>query len=276
MSTLNITLIDVAWGDSIFIESIDNQGNSFYALVDSNDTSSYKSSYIFIKKFFERKGIDIDSAKPVFDFVMLSHAHSDHGQGLKEIMMKFGTRYFYYPKSLQWAALSTLISFANRSQSVLHHESVNSTKNLPALGDVSMKVLWPDYDDQPDQNENNNSVVLSLSLNNSAVLLTGDAEKEVWSKISGRIPAGLKVFKVPHHGSVNGTFDQQGNPCWTGSIPGETLLAISSHIKPHGHPHRRVLDLFDLQNFKYFRTDTEYHLTFQNDGAEIKTRYSHF
>jgi competence protein ComEC len=274
MNTLNITMIDVAWGDSIFIESIDS-GNSVYALIDSNDTTSYKSSLIFLKKFFERKGIDIVNKKPLFDFVLLSHAHSDHGQGLKEIMMKFGTKNFYYPKSLQWAALSTLISFANSSPDVLHHESVNSGKNLNPLGNVSLDILWPD-DVDPDPNENNNSVVLTIQLGNTVAVLTGDAEKDVWSKILNRLPSEVKVFKVPHHGSINGTFDNNNNPCWLNNIPQETLLGISSHIKPFGHPHEKVVKLFENRGYKYFRTDSEYHLTFRIDAAGVNTKYSHF
>ena len=36
--------------------------------------------------------------KPIFDFVMLSHAHADHAQGLKSLMRSFGTKNFrvYY------------------------------------------------------------------------------------------------------------------------------------------------------------------------------------
>jgi hypothetical protein len=53
MSTLSVTLIDVGWGDSLLIESRDNS-DSHYALVDSNDTSSSRSSHIFLKRFFEK------------------------------------------------------------------------------------------------------------------------------------------------------------------------------------------------------------------------------
>ena len=37
MSKLNVTIIDVGWGDSIFLESTDGNGDPIYALVDSND-----------------------------------------------------------------------------------------------------------------------------------------------------------------------------------------------------------------------------------------------
>jgi hypothetical protein len=35
---LRLTMIDVGWGDSIFLESIDSGGQSRHALVDCNDT----------------------------------------------------------------------------------------------------------------------------------------------------------------------------------------------------------------------------------------------
>ena len=100
MSQLKIILIDVAWGDSIFLEAIDNQGNESYALIDSNDTTNYKSSLIFLRRYFQRKFNTARIQKPLLDWVMLSHAHLDHGEGLKEIMKVFGTKKFYYPKSI--------------------------------------------------------------------------------------------------------------------------------------------------------------------------------
>ena len=43
MSELKATLIDVGWGDSIFLETDDGSGNRLYALIDSNDTSTLRS-----------------------------------------------------------------------------------------------------------------------------------------------------------------------------------------------------------------------------------------
>jgi len=276
VNRLTVTLIDVGWGDSIFIESFDDNGQAHYGLIDSNDTTYQKSSYIFLKKFFERKRIKIPDDKPIFDFVMLSHPHSDHGQGLKNLMIEFGTNYFFYPKSLEWSALATLLRFSSRSGNVKHAEAVNSTKILDNLGNTAISILWPHYGNVPDDNQNNNSIILKLELGNVSMLLTGDAEKEVWENIKNDIPSNLKVFKVPHHGSVNGAFDDHGNPCWLNSIPNNTNLCISSHIRPFNHPHQSVVDLIEEYSYKYYRTDRHYHVSFSTDGTDIRIKYSHF
>ena len=144
MKELHVTLIDVGWGDSILIESIDNQGTSHYGLIDSNDTSNIKSTYIFLKTvFLKRKQMDLSKNKPVLSGVMLSHAHMDHGQGLKYIMKYFGTKNFYYPKSLKWKGLATLIGYANRSSNVGFHQAIDNTKLLGKLGDVDLDIIWP-------------------------------------------------------------------------------------------------------------------------------------
>lgn len=276
MSNLNVTLIDVGWGDSIFIESQDENGQSHYALVDSNDTKYLRSSYIFLKRLFERKDIKLPDDKPVFEFALLSHAHSDHGQGLKRILRDFGAKYFWYPKSLEWSSLAELIRYSHQSGNVDHPQSVDETKIGLKIGDVDIEILWPPYDiDRISRtNENNNSVVIILRLGEVAFLLTGDAEKDVWNLIARKIPADTRFFKVPHHGSVNGTFDQDQTP-WFSKCPSRALLGISSHVKPFSHPDQEVIDLFERHYRTYFRTDLHYHVTFQTDGTDVKVKYSH-
>ncbi|MDX1686035.1 MAG: hypothetical protein R3275_12425, partial [Saprospiraceae bacterium] len=70
MSQLKIILIDVAWGDSIFLETIDDNGQENYALIDSNDTVNYKSSFIFLKRYFQKKFGVSSIDKPLFDWVI--------------------------------------------------------------------------------------------------------------------------------------------------------------------------------------------------------------
>lgn len=277
MSDLTVTVIDVGWGDSILIESVDEQGKTRYALIDSNDTSQRKSSFIFLKKFFDRKGIDPKHNRPIFDFIILSHAHADHGQGLKAIMRHFGTRDFWYSKSSDWGSLLDLIRYAKRSNSrVSRHQAIDSSKQLPSFGNVEMAVLWPPKDYVDRDNENNNSIVLALTLGKRTFVLTGDAEKEVWDRIADKIPRGTRFFKVPHHGSRDSTLSGS-RPLWLNHLSMQAVLGISSHVKPYRHPHPRVVDLFEENNRRYFRTDLHYHLTFQTDGKRrtASVKYSH-
>lgn len=257
MSQLKIILIDVAWGDSIFLEAIDDHGNEHYALIDSNDTTNIKSSLIFLKRYFQRKFNTSRITKPIFDWVMLSHAHLDHGQGLKEIMRFFGTERFYYPKSILNSNLAHLQQYANRVG--INHQAIDNNRIFPNFGDVEIDVLWPKEDVISD-NENDNSIVLSLGLHDMTCMLTGDAEEDVWNEIKDKIPTNTVFFKIPHHGSRNGTLDHAGQGTWTTHCPTDALLAMSTHNRPHNHPHQEVIDVLDAEGFSHVRTDRNYHV----------------
>lgn len=274
MSTLRVILLDVGWGDSILIESEDNFGNHHFGLIDSNDTSNNRFTLNFLKRRFQTRGIDFKNQKPLFDFVLLSHAHADHGQGLKAIMRAFGTRQFWYSKSSNWSSLSELLNYANRSTNIVHHQAIDDQRVLPAFGDVTLDVLWPLDGQPPEHDENNNSVVLSLALGDTTFVLSGDAEKEVWQHVASNIPDNTTFFKVPHHGSVNGSFDGD-QPAWLDDCPQGALLGISCHVGRFGHPHDEVITLFEQNGRDYLRTDKNYHLVIETDGNVTRKFFHH-
>ena len=275
MSRLRVTLIDVGWGDSLLLESEDNQGGKHYALVDSNDSPGSRSSRIFLKRFFERNGVV--TTPPVFEWVLLTHAHADHGQGLKGLLEEFGTRQLWYPTTASLAVFySDLIRFATRFPKVSHHQAVDNTHQLPPFGAVPMDILWPPPGLLP-ANENNNSVVLTLQLNNVSFVLTGDAEADgVWNQIASQIPANTTFFKVPHHGSTNGMFDTHGGTPWLSAVVSSSSnVGISSHVLPFPHPSTRVIKELNAHGVKTYRTDQHYHVTFETDGIKTTVHYSH-
>jgi competence protein ComEC len=285
MSELNVTLIDVGWGDSILIE-FKNQGEPKYGLIDSNDDDKYQPSIIYLKKFFKIPVAQLSQRMPVFDFIVLSHDHSDHGTGLKPIMRYFGTKYFWYPKvpKRDNSILAPLQDFANSKKGkkcVGSHRAIDSDidlSNCLALGDVALDVLWPPRDTIDKSEPNNNSLVLTLTLEKVTFVLGGDAELDVWENVASQIPASTKVFKVPHHGSKNGTI-LHGKAPWLNKVNQKTHLGISCHpTYPRGfsnpHPHKKVIQEFDKRKFKYYRTDLNYHLTFSTKGNGVRVKYS--
>ena len=287
MSCLTITIIDVGWGDSILIESKDNANNSLYGLVDCNDKTTLRSSYIYIKRFLERQRVNLKN-QPIFNFMLLTHGHADHGDGMQTMMRDFGTDWFWYPKSVATGSFAKIIQYANsHPQQVSRHQAIDNSKVLPNLGDVQLKVLWTPYNPAgpyDSSNENNNSIVLALTLGNASFLLTGDCEAENWPLIVGNLPAipGLKVFKVPHHGAVNGVFSTTGSTPWLDVLAPDTKFAISSHVVPHSHPADKVVQEFANRQIQPFRTDLQYHLIFTTDGTlnaagacDVTVQWSH-
>lgn len=276
MSELRVTLVDVGWGDSIIIESTDAGNGKHYALIDSNDSAEERSTMIFLKRFFGKSSSAIADGRPWFEFIVLSHFHGDHGKGLKRVMREYGTEEFWYPKSNDRDSLSELMSYVSKPYArVEHHEAINSTKALPSLGDASMRVLWPHYNQIDDDEENNNSVVLALELGGVTFLLTGDAHGEVWEQIGAEIPDNTRFFKVPHHGSKNGTFLAGNRTPWLDHCPSAALLGISCHPLWFNHPRPEVTQAFDNRHYRYYQTNKHYHLTFSTDGHGVEVKYYH-
>ena len=275
MSILRVIILDVGWGDSIIVESEDQNGQLHVAVIDSNDSSKNRFTLNFLKRRLQTLGLDYSNQQHFLDFVLLTHGHADHGQGLKAIMQEFGTKQFWYSKSTHWGSMGSLLRFARRSSNVNHHQAIDDKRQLPNFGDVKLNVLWPIEGELPENDENNNSVVMTLTLGKQTFLLSGDAEEIVWNKISNKIPLETAFIKVPHHGSVNGSLDNHNNPTWLNGCPQDALLGISCHVGRYGHPHNDVINLFKKKNRDYYRTDKHYHLIFETDGLTTTVQYHH-
>jgi beta-lactamase superfamily II metal-dependent hydrolase len=287
MAWLNVTLIDVGWGDSIFIESGEDDGTRHYALVDSNDTQSQQPSAMFLMKHFKIAKTKLKQSHPIFDFVLLTHDHTDHASGLKQLIKLFGARRFYYPKVPveEAGSLGSLQQWANSANGKKYiglHEALDADKDFssdPPLGTTVVDVLWPPQDHHvQDTNPNNHSVVLTLTRGNVTFVLTGDAEIPVWRLIADRIPDTTRMFKLPHHGSVNGTYEDHEGP-WLAKCPTDRVeLGISCHptyprgFPSHPHPHHEVIDKLEQEGYLYRRTDRDYHITFSTDGTDVWRR----
>jgi competence protein ComEC len=211
---------------------------------------------------------------PNFEFIMLSHWHDDHFVGLENLIYKYGTNNVYYPKTskkhiVKFSLFTNFLNHYKKKNAKLIHQSIDKSKIFNNFGDVNIEVLWPPSNRQY-SHENNNSIVMKLTLNKVDFILTGDAENP-WRRIAGQIPNNTKFFKVPHHGSVNGTFQgKKDNTYWLDQLNGLVSLGISCHpYRNYNHPHTQVLDEFKKKNMDYYRTDINYHLSFSTDGNTI-------
>lgn len=274
MSTLTVIFIDVGWGDSILIEAVDDQGERHFALVDCNDTTISRSSFLFVKRYLERRQVDFeDTSRPTFDLVLLTHGHQDHAGGIQAMMSYYRTDWFWYPKSVDHGTFGKVIRYANRYQQKVHrHQAIDASKVLDPLGPVTLRALWPPHsEDRPldTRNENNNSVVLQLTLGDVNFVLTGDLEAPEWAALAPTIQAipGLALFQAPHHGAVNGVFTGSGDTPWLDVLPSAARVAMSSHIRPHNHPAPQVVQELANRNIPSFRTDEHYHVIFRTDGT---------
>jgi len=276
MSRLLVTFIDTAWGDSILIESHSEHGQVRYGLIDCNDNGTSRPAAEFIRRRVEANAQGSSIPFPLFDFVLLSHGHADHSNGLATIMKQYGTRWFWYPKTTSLSAIKT-IAFANRfTREVRLHQAVDRSRELPDLGDVNLKILWPPYqNDGPydPENENNNSVVLALTLDRVSIVLTSDCEANNWSQILEDLPTkGVRIFQVPCHGAEQGMFDRFGQTPWLDHLKKNAKVVISGHSQLFSQPDPVVVSELERRKIKTLRTDEHYHVTISTNGRTVQAK----
>lgn len=240
-------------------------------MIDSNDSVNVQSSYIYIKRYLEREKIKLHDK--LFKFVILTHAHSDHGQGLKRIIQKYGTENFWYSHCYTHTSLITLLRFAKRSDKVEKLDEIDSNFNIPDIENVKFEVLWPEKG-YTSSNENNNSIVLLVSILDTKILLTGDVELDVWDRIKNKIPSDVSFLKIPHHGSSNGTIKSDGSTPLLDKVTNKCKLAISTHRVPYEHPDDDVIEKIRAKKFKYIRTDYNHSICMSTNGKRILLKYS--
>ncbi len=265
---LEMTVLDVGQGDSIFVAFPDGRT----MLIDGGGQ---------IGAFMEagrRRGMDIgeEVVSPYLwwrrvkklDWVVLTHAHHDHLDGLRAIAENFriGTIWVSHDPDSQ-AYRSFLEVLARKKIPVAHRQAGEHF----AAGNLKGEILSPPEEHSlPRPPSNNDSLVILLRFDPSAggvrLLLPGDIERKIEH---GLVDAGASlasdILKVPHHGSRS-------------SSSAEFLSAVGARYQvmsvgdgnPFGHPHRETLERLERHSGRLFRTDRDGAVTFVIDGRSIQ------
>lgn len=241
---LKVDVLDIGQGDAVLVTTPEQH----HILVDGGPDAAVLS--------------ELGAALPLgfrsLDLVVLTHPHLDHMAGLIPVLDRFevgailvggaaysGEAYDYF--------LQDLIHFHGP---VYFAEAATDFK----LGSVSIDVLYPFENEvgQEFEEVNNSSVVLRLSdAKGDAVLLTGDAEKEVEAELVAAWEAGdleleADVLKAGHHGS-----DSSSTPEFLEAVSAKWMLISCGEGNSYGHPHAVTLEKAAALGMTVLRTDVE-------------------
>ena len=132
----------------------------------------------------------------------------------------------------------------NESKIIKKHKVIN-TKNKYAIDNYVFYFLNnKDYGE-----ENKNSIVIYLNINNNNLLFMGDADKQTETDIINEynLP-NMDILKVGHHGSKTSS----GDDFITAVSPKYSIISVGKDNK-FGHPNKEALSA--LSNSKILRTD---------------------
>jgi len=250
---LNITVIDVGQGDSIFISTPSDKK----ILIDGGN--GYAGRCVVLP-FLRKSGVN------KLDVVILTHPHSDHVGGFKEILSQIKVDLVL--DSGQAHTSNYYMNFLKLiEKNKIKYKVARAGDTLDFYDGVTADILGP-FDPLlvgTNSDLNNNSIVLKLGYDKFSMLFTGDLEEAGEKRlITNGANLNSDVLKVGHHGSKTSCSKEFLDRV----RPEAAVISVGAKNK-FGHSSMSVIDNLKFIGAKVFRTD--------NDGSIIiKTNGKHF
>jgi competence protein ComEC len=260
---LEASVLDVGQGDSIFVAFPDGRtllidgGGTYGASRFGGVRIGLDIGESVVSPFLWQRGIRC------LDAIALSHAHTDHLDGLNAILDNFRVQELWVGRAVDSQPFRDLLAHA-RARGV---RIVDRTRGDNfSWGGVTGLVLWPEDHSTAAAASNNDSLVLRLEFGRRAFLLPGDIEKPIESDLVLRDdPLAADVLKVPHHGSRTSATE----PLLHAVQPGYAVISVGE-TNSFGHPHRETLDRLRAARARTLRTDQDGTVTFSSDGSTVR------
>jgi competence protein ComEC len=241
--TLKITFIDVGQGDSILVEFPGQKK----MLIDGGGTpeNTFDIGEYVVSPFLWEKGIKR------IDYLVLTHAHPDHLNGLKAVARNFRIMEFWEAFSPQnddsYEKLKKQLSSKTIQRRMFRGQE-------ETISGVNVQVLNPvQTSPYVSMVHNDQSLVLRISYGRTSFLLTGDIEEEAEKElVRSSFCLQSQMLKSPHHGSDSSSSKE----FLLAVAPDFTLISVGTGNR-YGLPDPIVLERYERLGIKIYRTDRD-------------------
>ncbi len=199
------------------------------------------------------------------DLLIVSHPHSDHIGGAKQLMEKLNVKAFAYfnghyaPEEA--LALKALTGLGKDKGTIISTLSKGDEINVEQ--GLLLKVLHPDKEFDS-ESANDESIAFELLYGETSFLFTGDISTQVECDIIGKVQAAHMVLKVPHHGSATSSSEALT------SMDNLELAVIQVGKKNrYGHPKASTLERYKLSGVPILRNDYNGCVQLYSDGKQL-------
>ncbi len=237
-----VYFIDVGQGDSALIVTKNNKS----ILIDTGGKvgSNYSLMKSNVIPFFKSIGIR------KLDYLFITHGDYDHaGYGI-DLVNNFNVKNRFTNKG-KYNSLEKKLNIKSFNNSYIKIDNVE-------IYSLNSKLY---------NNENSDSLVLLVIIDNYKLLFMGDASINTEKDIMNNYDIGdVFILKVGHHGSKTSSSEEFINSV----NPKYSIISVGKNNK-FGHPNKEVLD--NLRGSKIYRTDIDGSIMFKikTDKLKIET-----
>ena len=257
---LRVTALDVGQGSAVLVEL----PGGHTLLVDGGgtaDRAAFDVGAAVVAPFLWRHKIR------TIDALVLTHANSDHVNGMIFLAEAFRV-------GALWAASE---DFGHPGYAELVRVCDERGIARPRFADLArdwtfgparLEILHPpaEASERRRRDENNRSVVTRVRLGHHSVLLPGDilhaAEKDIVRAAGDRLRS--TVLLAPHHGSRSSSSEE-----FLKAVAPEAVLISCGGRPGSGMPHPGVLERYQAQGARVWRTDRDGALRVETDGQRL-------
>ncbi len=254
---LSVTFLDIGQGDAILIRSLSGHN----ILVDGGPSG---------EEITEALGRHLPFWDRHLHLVVLTHPDQDHLAGLVTVLERYDVDQILAPAMTKDSPTFRAWQKAIAERDIPQREAF-AGQWLDLGGGATLSVLHPPPELLPAADEDDNSLVLKVSLGDAAFLLTADigAEGEAYL-VSNNGDLHAPVLKVAHHGSGAST-----STAFLAAVEPLTAVISVGEDNRYGHPAPETLDR--LAPRPVFRTDRHGDVEISTDGHKlwIKTQRFH-
>lgn len=261
--SLHVTAIDVGQGSSTLVQFPGGQtmlvdGGGFFD--DSFDVGRY-----VLAPFLWQSGIH------KLDYVVLSHDHPDHRNGLRFILSHFNVEHFWqtgFTGTKEGENIDEFQALAkNHSTQVLQLPGVLVPQTL---GSCKIKILHPSLPYIEDiwngEDFNNISLVLAIEFGETSVIVPGDIDSSVERLLFEEYKTGGDLLLIsPHHGSGRSNSD-----LLLERLEPKNIIFSCGHNNWFGFPAPEVLQRCRSRRIRIHRTDSHGAIMASSDGFQWK------
>lgn len=230
-------------GDAILLTDSTGSGMR-HGLIDAGPAGMNASNPGYVLQRLQGLGITR------LDFVQLTHAHSDHYGGLREVLNALTVDWFVYngQQRANIAGYQNVLTAANaRADTVVIPTAVTDLPFGYAAGMLKVIPPLPTYLSNPNASGdelNEGSLGTSLTRGSFRMFFTGDGETEAntrWRTSFASLSGGVTALKVGHHGANNAVFDNgfSGAATWLQHTAPQVFVVSANG---RSHPRQNALN----------------------------------